>query len=73
MARSTRLDASRVSQIRSFFDRVDDTVSLPIQVGNTPGQVKFRTRFPTFTGQFVIHCHYLDHKDLGMMSLVQVV
>lgn len=50
-----------------------DTVGLPSQVGNTPGQVKFRTRFQTFTGQFVLHCHFLQHEDTGMMELVQVV
>lgn len=31
------------------------------------------TRYDDFTGTFVIHCHILDHEDLGMMEAVEVV
>ncbi|HEX2202897.1 MAG TPA: multicopper oxidase family protein [Longimicrobium sp.] len=31
------------------------------------------TKYEDFTGQFVIHCHILDHEDLGMMEVVEVV
>lgn len=38
-----------------------------------PGwMVKFRTRYDTFTGDFVQHCHILDHEDQGMMELVRI-
>jgi FtsP/CotA-like multicopper oxidase with cupredoxin domain len=32
-----------------------------------------RTRYTDFTGEFVLHCHILDHEDQGMMQLVQVI
>ncbi len=33
---------------------------------------KLLTRYDTFTGSFVDHCHILDHEDLGMMELVTI-
>lgn len=35
--------------------------------------IKFRTRFETFTGKFVFHCHNLMHEDMGMMQGVEVI
>ena len=35
--------------------------------------VKMRTRYERFTGEFVQHCHILDHEDQGMMELVEIV
>jgi FtsP/CotA-like multicopper oxidase with cupredoxin domain len=49
-----------------------DTVSIPKQVGNTPGSVKIRHRFTDFKGLYVFHCHILLHEDLGMMQTVNV-
>ncbi|TQV87816.1 multicopper oxidase family protein [Aliikangiella coralliicola] len=34
--------------------------------------VKIRSRYQRYTGQFVIHCHILDHEDQGMMQIVEV-
>ena len=31
-----------------------------------------RTRYLRFTGQFVLHCHILQHEDQGMMQLVEI-
>lgn len=31
------------------------------------------THYKDYIGQFVIHCHILDHEDLGMMEVVEVV
>lgn len=36
------------------------------------GSVTMRSRFVDFTGEFVLHCHILDHEDLGMMQNVEV-
>lgn len=36
-------------------------------------RIKFRTRFLTFTGKYVFHCHNLMHEDMGMMQGVEVV
>lgn len=32
-----------------------------------------RSRYERYIGQFVIHCHILDHEDQGMMQIVEVV
>jgi FtsP/CotA-like multicopper oxidase with cupredoxin domain len=44
-----------------------DTVNVP-----RLGSVTLRMRFQEFTGRFVLHCHILNHEDLGMMRLVEV-
>jgi FtsP/CotA-like multicopper oxidase with cupredoxin domain len=44
-----------------------DTVTVPKN-----GYVMFATRFLTFDGPFVLHCHILIHEDWGMMSKVVV-
>lgn len=31
------------------------------------------TKYETFTGEFVQHCHILDHEDQGMMEKVRIV
>ncbi len=40
---------------------------------NTSGSITFRMRFTDFSGKYVWHCHALDHEDMGMMQLVEVV
>jgi L-ascorbate oxidase len=48
---------------------------------NTPGPpppgtiytIKVRTRYQRYIGEFVLHCHILDHEDQGMMQNVAVV
>ena len=45
-----------------------DTIPLPPN-----GNITFRSCVTDFTGAFVWHCHALDHEDLGMMRLVEVV
>ncbi|WP_257459674.1 multicopper oxidase family protein [Archangium lipolyticum] len=34
---------------------------------------ELRTRYERYIGRFVMHCHILDHEDLGMMELQEVV
>jgi FtsP/CotA-like multicopper oxidase with cupredoxin domain len=31
------------------------------------GSITFRSRFLDFTGKFMLHCHMMNHEDLGMM------
>jgi FtsP/CotA-like multicopper oxidase with cupredoxin domain len=45
-----------------------DTILMP-----AGGVVKFRTRYSVYTGKFVQHCHILDHEDLGMMQLLEII
>jgi FtsP/CotA-like multicopper oxidase with cupredoxin domain len=44
-----------------------DTVVVPRN-----GSVTFRSRFSDFTGRFVLHCHMMNHEELGMMQVVEV-
>jgi len=46
----------------------EDTTPIPAD-----GEIVIRTRFLDFPGKFVYHCHILDHEDLGMMGVVEVV
>ena len=52
-----------------------DTVVVPDPQAPDPnaGFVNVYTHYTDFTGKFVIHCHILDHEDLGMMQVVKVV
>ncbi|MBB5062213.1 multicopper oxidase family protein [Granulicella mallensis] len=36
-------------------------------------QVHIRTTYDRYIGEFVIHCHILDHEDGGMMTNVEIV
>lgn len=36
------------------------------------GQVVFRTRFLDFKGVFMVHCHMMNHEEMGMMQTVEV-
>ncbi|MGH8075901.1 MAG: multicopper oxidase family protein [Lysobacter sp.] len=36
-------------------------------------KVYVRTRYQRYIGDFVLHCHILDHEDVGMMQNVRVV
>jgi len=31
------------------------------------------SRYEVFTGNFVLHCHILDHEDKGMMEEVAII
>jgi FtsP/CotA-like multicopper oxidase with cupredoxin domain len=35
------------------------------------GSITTRSRFEDYTGEYVIHCHFLGHEDRGMMVAVQ--
>jgi len=36
-------------------------------------QVHIRTRYDRYIGEYVLHCHILDHEDAGMMLNIQLV
>jgi len=51
-----------------------DTQALPINgTPNAPKSITFRMRFIDFEGPYVMHCHMLQHEDMGMMQRVTVV
>lgn len=35
-------------------------------------EIKIRSHYETFAGDFVLHCHILDHEDEGMMQNVRI-
>jgi FtsP/CotA-like multicopper oxidase with cupredoxin domain len=41
-----------------------------ILAGN--GSLTFRSRFDDFTGRYALHCHMMNHEELGMMQVVEV-
>ena len=45
-----------------------DTVIIP-----RDGSVTFRSRFLDYPGQTVLHCHMMNHEELGMMRLIEFV
>lgn len=36
------------------------------------GSLTFRTRFLDYTGIFMLHCHMMNHEEMGMMQTVEV-
>jgi FtsP/CotA-like multicopper oxidase with cupredoxin domain len=48
-----------------------DTLFVP--AGNGNNSLNVYTTYKDFTGKFVMHCHILDHEDLGMMEVDEVV
>ncbi|HEX8124414.1 MAG TPA: multicopper oxidase family protein [Allosphingosinicella sp.] len=55
-------------QYRGFKGMWKDTVW--VEQGYT---LKMRTRYQRYIGEFVLHCHILDHEDQGMMQNVAIV
>ncbi len=49
-----------------------DIVVLPRGTPDKPSRVVIDMPFTDYAGNFVFHCHILDHEDAGMMSRVQV-
>lgn len=45
-----------------------DTVNVPAR-----GRVVIRIPFTDFTGRTVLHCHILNHEDMGMMAVLDIV
>ena len=44
-----------------------DTMNVPRN-----GSFTFRSRFLDFTGKYMLHCHMMNHEELGMMQVVEV-
>ena len=56
-----------------FFDGQQDVVPLPPGTKDKPGKVVLDMPFEDLDeGQFVVHCHILDHEDGGMMGRIDV-
>lgn len=62
-----------VARAALIFDNNRSSAPAGEEWTNANGSLTFRMRFTDFTGKFVWHCHALDHEDLGIMELVEVV
>jgi hypothetical protein len=36
------------------------------------GSVVLRSRFLDYTGVFMLHCHMMNHEEMGMMQAIEV-
>jgi len=50
-----------------------DTYRTGIKVADGVPPVEIMSRYEVFTGNFVLHCHILDHEDKGMMEEVAII
>ena len=57
-----------VNQYCSMYHTFRDTVFV-----ENGFQVRVRTHYDRYIGEFVIHCHILDHEDGGMMLNINIV
>jgi FtsP/CotA-like multicopper oxidase with cupredoxin domain len=61
-------EAGLANQYCGMWHKFKDTVF--VQNGY---KVLIRTKYDRYIGEFVIHCHILDHEDSGMMANVEIV
>jgi FtsP/CotA-like multicopper oxidase with cupredoxin domain len=64
-----------INGVTQPFRGYQDTVNLPIAAKDgTAGEVVMRMRFnpPIIVGEFVYHCHIVQHEDQGMMANIVV-
>lgn len=66
---------TEVNGVRTDFNGLRDTFSVPPQQDGKPGEAKLIIPFtnPEIAGRFVFHCHVVKHEDKGMMMSVEVV
>ena len=50
-----------------------DTAWKDVAVVRAGSRLRIRTHFLDYAGKTVYHCHILDHEDLGMMGVLQIV
>ncbi|MCG5244031.1 multicopper oxidase family protein [Azospirillum doebereinerae] len=63
-------------QYRGLKGTWKDTLWVQNAGSSTPNKGKYtvvvRTRYQRYIGEFVLHCHILDHEDQGMMQNVRI-
>jgi len=53
-------------------DALEEPVWLDTAIVPRNGSITFRSRFLDFTGKYMLHCHMMNHEELGMMQVVEV-
>ncbi len=49
---------------------ISNPADFPAKLASSTYKIKIRTRYQRFIGEYVLHCHILDHEDQGMMQNV---
>ncbi len=53
-------------------DLIESPADFPSKLAASMYTIKVRTRYQRYIGEFVLHCHILDHEDQGMMQNVSI-
>jgi FtsP/CotA-like multicopper oxidase with cupredoxin domain len=53
-------------------DPLPESIWMDTAIVPRNGSITFRSRFLDFTGKYMLHCHMMNHEDLGMMQVVEV-
>ena len=53
-------------------DLINNPADFPSKLATSMYTLKVRTRYQRYIGEFVLHCHILDHEDQGMMQNVEI-
>ena len=51
-------------------DLISNPADFPSKLASSMYTIKIRTRYQRYIGEYVLHCHILDHEDQGMMQNV---
>lgn len=67
-------DSERCGVAERRSQQIVDPPSNPPQASQPPAtyRIFIRTRYERYIGEFVLHCHILDHEDQGMMQNVSI-
>jgi FtsP/CotA-like multicopper oxidase with cupredoxin domain len=65
---------TEINGVPQPFTGYQDVVNLPVATSAGPGSVTFLLKFdpPIIVGEYVYHCHIVQHEDQGMMANVVV-
>jgi len=53
-------------------DLISNPADFPSKLASSLYTIKVRTRYQRYIGEYVLHCHILDHEDQGMMQNVEI-
>ena len=53
-------------------DLINNPADFPGKLATSMYTIKIRTRYQRYIGEYVLHCHILDHEDQGMMQNVAI-
>ena len=51
---------------------INNPQDIPDKLATSMYTIKIRTRYQRYVGEYVLHCHILDHEDQGVMQKVRI-